>query len=87
MNFSIEKKECDPTQYKAKGAACLVWRRFSNLFETLQSLFWAVFGLVSLQDFELAGEKLKPILLKLSIYYKLNNFVQASKSLQDFGPY
>ena len=70
LNFSIEKKECDPTQYKAKGAACLVWRRFSNLFETLQSLFWAVFGLVSLQDFELAGEKLKPILLKLTIYNK-----------------
>ena len=52
---SAEKKECDFTQFKSKHAACLVWRRFSNLFETIQSLFWAVFGLVSLADFELAG--------------------------------
>ena len=43
---------------KAKHAACLIWRRFSNLFETIQSLFWAVFGLVSLTDFELAGKSL-----------------------------
>merc|ERR1719376_483697 len=28
-----------------------------NLFETIQSLFWAVFGLVNLTDFELAGIK------------------------------
>ena len=54
--FLIEKKGCDLTQMKAKHAACLIWRRFSNLFETTQSLFWAVFGLVSLTDFELAGE-------------------------------
>ena len=42
---------------KARHSACLIWRRFSNLFETLQSLFWAVFGLVSLNDFELTGVK------------------------------
>jgi hypothetical protein len=32
-------------------------RRFANLFETSQSLFWASFGLVSLSDFELTGIK------------------------------
>lgn len=37
--------------------ACIVWRRFANLFETSQSLFWASFGLVSLMDFELTGIK------------------------------
>ena len=50
-----EKRQCHETHFKAKHAACLVWRRFSNLFETIQSLFWAVFGLVSLTDFELTG--------------------------------
>ncbi|XP_044255453.1 transient receptor potential-gamma protein isoform X2 [Tribolium madens] len=33
--------------------ACIIWRRFSNLFETSQTLFWAVFGLVDLESFEL----------------------------------
>ncbi|KAK3924952.1 Transient receptor potential-gamma protein, partial [Frankliniella fusca] len=37
--------------------ACVVWRRFANLFETIQTLFWAVFGLVDLDNFELAGIK------------------------------
>ncbi|EFX85740.1 hypothetical protein DAPPUDRAFT_309057 [Daphnia pulex] len=37
--------------------ACFFWRRFSNLFETSQSLFWASFGLVDLQSFELQGIK------------------------------
>ncbi|XP_037087479.1 LOW QUALITY PROTEIN: transient receptor potential-gamma protein-like [Pollicipes pollicipes] len=37
--------------------ACFVWRRFSNLFETMQTLFWAVFGLIDLDNFELAGLK------------------------------
>jgi transient receptor potential cation channel subfamily C protein 4 len=37
--------------------SCIVWRRFANLFETSQSLFWASFGLVSLSEFELAGIK------------------------------
>ena len=40
-----------------QGNACIVWRRFANLFETSQSLFWASFGLVSLTDFELTGIK------------------------------
>ncbi|KAL1509123.1 hypothetical protein ABEB36_003912 [Hypothenemus hampei] len=33
--------------------ACTIWRRFSNLFETVQTLFWAVFGLIDLDSFEL----------------------------------
>ncbi|XP_019868467.2 transient receptor potential-gamma protein [Aethina tumida] len=33
--------------------ACTIWRRFSNLFETSQTLFWAVFGLIDLESFEL----------------------------------
>ncbi|XP_067003737.1 transient receptor potential-gamma protein [Anabrus simplex] len=37
--------------------ACIVWRRFANLFETTQTLFWAVFGLIDLDNFELAGIK------------------------------
>lgn len=37
--------------------ACEVWRRFANLFETSQTLFWASFGLVDLHNFELAGTK------------------------------
>ncbi|XP_063232007.1 transient receptor potential-gamma protein [Bacillus rossius redtenbacheri] len=37
--------------------ACTVWRRFANLFETTQTLFWAVFGLIDLDNFELAGIK------------------------------
>ncbi len=34
-----------------------MWRRFANLWETSQSLFWASFGLVELGDFELKGIK------------------------------
>ncbi|XP_055637159.1 transient receptor potential protein [Toxorhynchites rutilus septentrionalis] len=37
--------------------ACTIWRRFANLFETSQSLFWASFGLVDLLAFELSGIK------------------------------
>ena len=42
---------------KQRAASCLIWRRFANLFETMQSLFWGTFGLVSLTDFELSGIK------------------------------
>lgn len=31
---------------------------FSSLFETIQTLFWAVFGLVDLDSFELDGIKI-----------------------------
>ncbi|XP_026318010.1 transient receptor potential protein-like [Hyposmocoma kahamanoa] len=37
--------------------ACTIWRRYANLFETSQSLFWASFGLVDLTTFELTGIK------------------------------
>ncbi|RZF43157.1 hypothetical protein LSTR_LSTR013775, partial [Laodelphax striatellus] len=37
--------------------ACTVWRRFTNLFEASQSLFWASFGLVDLVTFEMTGIK------------------------------
>ena len=37
--------------------SCVSWRRFANLWETSQSLFWASFGLVDLGDFELKGIK------------------------------
>ena len=57
VKFALEKKECELSQEKSRHAACLIWRRFCNLFETTQSLFWAVFGLVSLSDFELKGKK------------------------------
>ena len=32
-----------------------MYRRFANLWETSQSLFWASFGLVELGDFDLTG--------------------------------
>ncbi|KAK4887152.1 hypothetical protein RN001_003423 [Aquatica leii] len=37
--------------------ACTVWRRYANLFESSQSLFWASFGLVDLVTFDLTGIK------------------------------
>ncbi|XP_020288795.1 transient receptor potential-gamma protein isoform X2 [Pseudomyrmex gracilis] len=60
----MEKKRC-PTAWAyppnanvtTDSNACIVWRRFANLFETIQTLFWAVFGLVDLESFELDGIK------------------------------
>ncbi|XP_072376779.1 transient receptor potential-gamma protein-like [Diabrotica undecimpunctata] len=40
-------------QTEPDSNACSIWRRFSNLFETSQTLFWAVFGLIDLESFEL----------------------------------
>ncbi|PBC34293.1 Transient receptor potential-gamma protein [Apis cerana cerana] len=60
----MEKKRCPTAMSYAPNAsvttdsnACIVWRRFANLFETTQTLFWAVFGLVDLESFELDGIK------------------------------
>nr|XP_033334164.1 transient receptor potential-gamma protein isoform X5 [Megalopta genalis] len=60
----MEKKRCPtamsyaPSNSSAPDSnACIVWRRFANLFETAQTLFWAVFGLVDLESFELDGIK------------------------------
>ena len=35
--------------------SCKSWRHFSNVFESLQTLFWANFGLVDLENFDLTG--------------------------------
>ncbi|XP_011315127.1 transient receptor potential-gamma protein isoform X3 [Fopius arisanus] len=61
----MEKKRCPTeTMYpynnnitNSDTNACIVWRRFANLFETTQTLFWAVFGLIDLESFELDGIK------------------------------
>ncbi|XP_018406450.1 PREDICTED: transient receptor potential-gamma protein [Cyphomyrmex costatus] len=61
----MEKKQCPSAMPYAANVsttnadpnACTVWRRFANLFETIQTLFWAVFGLVDLDSFELDGIK------------------------------
>ncbi|XP_072945704.1 transient-receptor-potential-like protein [Epargyreus clarus] len=39
------------------GDHCMKWRSFGNVFEASQSLFWASFGMVGLENFELAGIK------------------------------
>ncbi|KAK8752771.1 hypothetical protein OTU49_007532, partial [Cherax quadricarinatus] len=56
----LEMKKCyhlpdgQPDREK-ESQACFIWRRWTNLFETSQSLFWASFGLVDLDSFELTG--------------------------------
>ncbi|XP_055538332.1 transient-receptor-potential-like protein [Wyeomyia smithii] len=58
----LEKSKCYSLQgglpdWDNQGDACMKWRRFGNLFESSQSLFWASFGMVGLESFELAGIK------------------------------
>ena len=77
VKFALEKKDCELSQEKWRGghASCLIWRRFCNLFETTQSLFWAVFGLVSLSDFELKGKQgLKGLQLRMKGLKGLNRY-------------
>ncbi|XP_076339778.1 transient-receptor-potential-like protein isoform X2 [Tachypleus tridentatus] len=56
----LEMEQCyslpggEPNWEKQRDA-CIAWRRFSNLFESAQSLFWASFGLIDLGNFELNG--------------------------------
>nr|XP_031838367.1 transient-receptor-potential-like protein [Nomia melanderi] len=57
----LERKKCyvgfaDPS-WDAASESCLRWRRFSNLFESCQSLFWASFGGIGIESFELTGIK------------------------------
>ncbi|XP_036148851.1 transient-receptor-potential-like protein [Monomorium pharaonis] len=57
----LERQKCysgisDPS-WDTGSDACLRWRRFSNLFESCQSLFWASFGMVGIESFELSGIK------------------------------
>ncbi|XP_053616411.1 transient receptor potential protein isoform X2 [Plodia interpunctella] len=58
----LEKNKCYHTHnglpdFDNQERACTIWRRYANLFETSQSLFWASFGLVDLTTFELTGIK------------------------------
>lgn len=58
----LEKQECYSLpgglpDFDNEPESCVSWRRFSNLWEASQSLFWASFGLVDLADFELKGIK------------------------------
>ncbi|XP_046395516.1 transient receptor potential protein-like [Ischnura elegans] len=58
----LEKKRCyhlpsGLADFDNEELACAIWRRFANMFETSQSLFWASFGLVELTAFELTGVK------------------------------
>ncbi|CAF4762491.1 unnamed protein product [Pieris macdunnoughi] len=59
----LEKNKCyhlpngDLPDFDNQERACTIWRRYANLFETSQSLFWASFGLVDLTCFELTGIK------------------------------
>nr|XP_053645075.1 transient-receptor-potential-like protein [Cherax quadricarinatus] len=56
----LEKQKCYSLpgglpDWTKQSDACMKWRRFHNLFESSQSLFWAGFGMVGLGDFELTG--------------------------------
>ncbi|NP_001301012.1 transient receptor potential-gamma protein-like [Limulus polyphemus] len=57
----LEKKTCEESlrspHNKTDPVACLTWRRFANVFESSQTLFWASFGLIDLDSFELTGIK------------------------------
>ncbi|KAF7993327.1 hypothetical protein HCN44_006387 [Aphidius gifuensis] len=59
----LEKSKCyhlpngDLPDFDSQEKACSIWRRFANLFETSQSLFWASFGMVDLVSFDLTGIK------------------------------
>ncbi|KAG8312007.1 hypothetical protein J6590_031470 [Homalodisca vitripennis] len=58
----LEKAKCyhqheSYPDFDHQERACTIWRRFTNLFETSQSLFWASFGLVDLMTFDLTGIK------------------------------
>ncbi|XP_023310819.1 transient-receptor-potential-like protein [Anoplophora glabripennis] len=58
----LEKKKCyhlpnGEPDFDNAGDACMKWRRFANVFESSQSLFWASFGMVDLTSFELTGIK------------------------------
>ncbi|KAF5277599.1 hypothetical protein FQA39_LY06092 [Lamprigera yunnana] len=57
----LEKNDCHTKNglpdFDDHEKACTIWRRYSNLFESTQSLFWASFGLVDLVTFDLNGIK------------------------------
>lgn len=57
----LEKRKCyidiGGPDWDAASDSCIRWRRFSNLFESCQSLFWASFGGIGIESFELTGIK------------------------------
>ncbi|XP_045539384.1 transient-receptor-potential-like protein [Papilio machaon] len=58
----LEKQKCyvlpgGLPDWDNAGDSCMKWRSFGNVFEASQSLFWASFGMVGLENFELAGIK------------------------------
>nr|QDR50958.1 transient receptor potential-like protein [Heliconius melpomene] len=58
----LEKRKCYVLpggfpDWDNAGDSCMKWRSFGNVFEASQSLFWASFGMVGLENFELAGIK------------------------------
>ncbi|KAB0799048.1 hypothetical protein PPYR_06928 [Photinus pyralis] len=59
---NLEKKKCyslpnGEPDWENQSDACMKWRSFANVFEASQSLFWASFGMVDLENFELMGIK------------------------------
>ncbi|XP_014488485.1 PREDICTED: transient receptor potential protein-like isoform X2 [Dinoponera quadriceps] len=58
----LEKMKCyhmsdELPDFDNQEKACSIWRRFANLFEASQSLFWASFGMIDLMSFDLTGIK------------------------------
>ncbi|XP_012062424.1 PREDICTED: transient receptor potential protein-like [Atta cephalotes] len=58
----LEKRKCyhvsdELPDFDNQEKACSIWRRFTNLFEASQSLFWASFGMIDLMSFDLTGIK------------------------------
>ncbi|XP_030748044.1 transient-receptor-potential-like protein [Sitophilus oryzae] len=58
----LERQKCyhlenDKPDFDNATDSCVKWRRFANVFESSQSLFWASFGMVELSSFELTGIK------------------------------
>ncbi|GJQ82376.1 TRPL [Trypoxylus dichotomus] len=57
---NLEREKCyhnGDADWRNERDACIKWRGFANVFESAQSLFWASFGLVNLENFELTGIK------------------------------
>ncbi|XP_014240467.1 transient-receptor-potential-like protein isoform X1 [Cimex lectularius] len=58
----LERRKCYSLpgglpDWDTKGDSCSKWRNFGNLFESTQSLFWASFGGVGTDTFQLTGIK------------------------------
>ncbi|XP_054261415.1 transient-receptor-potential-like protein [Macrosteles quadrilineatus] len=58
----LERRKCyslpgEMADWDNHGDSCTKWRSFGNVFEASQSLFWASFGMVGLDSFDLMGIK------------------------------